>query len=123
MQLLAPPQAPVVRISVPATPNLRLSWPKVTADIYGNPLLADGYRIYWDASPYWTPAPGSQWMSLWEPALPNPVTLLAAHLGDASAHHFYVVRAVYRDLEGNAVESADSNRVGEFEFGLVPGAP
>ena len=77
-----------------------------------------------NSSPYWTPAPGSQWMSQWElDGLPDPVTQDAAHLGDPSVHHFYIVRAVYVDIWGNTLESADSNREGEFEFSLVPGTP
>ncbi len=125
-ELLAPPKPPVVTTSIVDADTLRLRWPKVTLDIHGNLRLADGYRIYWDSSPYWTPLPGSQWVSQWEgspPALPDPVTQDADHLGDPSMHHFYIVRAVYMDIWGNTLESADGNRQGEFEFTLVPGSP
>ena len=123
VELLAPPKPPDVSISRLNVSTLQLSWPKVMFDIYGNARQADGYRIYWNGSPYWTPAPGSQWMSLWEPGLSDPVTQDAAHLGAPSVHHFYIVRAVYRDIDLNDIESADSNRTGEFEFSLVPGTP
>ena len=126
VELLAPPKPPVVTTSIVDADTLRLSWPKVATDIHGNPRLADGYRIYWNSSPYWTPLPGSQWMSQWEgspPSLPNPVTQDADHLGAPSMHHFYIVRAVYTDIWGKTLESADSNRKGEFEFTLVPGSP
>ena len=111
---MAPPMPPVVTASIVNTTTLRLSWPKVTSDIYGNARLADGYRIYWNWSPYWTPLPGTQWTSQWEPGLLDPVTQLAAHLGHPRVHHFYIVRAVYRDIDMNELESADSKRTGEF---------
>ena len=123
VSITAPPMPPVVTTSIVDADTLRLSWPKVTTDTYGNTRLADGYRIYWNSSPYWTPLPGSETWWLPEPGLPDPVTQNADDLGAPSMHHFYIVRAVYTDIWGNALESADSNREGEFEFTLVPGSP
>ena len=118
--VVAPPEPPVVTPSRTSSTTLRLSWPKVVKDIYGNARQADGYYIYRSTTPYWTPLPDSQWKSKLEP-LPELVTQDAADLGDPSVHHFYSVRAFYIATE--ILESADSNRTGEFEFWLVPGSP
>ena len=124
VEILVPPERPVVSTSIVNITTLQLSWPKVTKDVNGITHLADGYYVYLNSSPYWTPAPGSyEWWLSELAGLPDPVTKDAAHLGDPSMHHFYIVRAVYTDIWGNTLESADSNREGEFEFTLVPGSP
>ena len=124
VEILVPPERPVVSTSIVNITTLQLSWPKVTKDVNGITHLADGYYVYLNSSPYWTPAPGSyEWWLSELAGLPDPVTKDAAHLGAPSMHHFYIVRAVYTDIWGNTLESADSNREGEFEFTLVPGSP
>jgi hypothetical protein len=121
VEIMAPPKPPEVTIAILSATTLQLSWPQVTQDIHGNSRLANGYRIYRDTSPYFTP--GSPWVSQWGPGLPNPVTKDAADLGDPVTHHFYIVRAVNMDIMGYTLESVDSVRTGEFEFVLVPGSP
>jgi hypothetical protein len=124
VELLAQPRPPVLTASIVNITTLRLGWPKVTHDVYGNARLAGGYRVYRDFTPYFGPVLPA-WAELWESGvpLPNPVTQNAVDLGDPSVHHFYIVRAVYRDIYMNELDSDDSNREGEFEFSLVPGTP
>lgn len=119
VQIMAPPLPPVVSITVINTIDVRLSWPPVTQDIYGNSITADGYRIFRATAPY---ATLPHVASLWGP-LPNPVTWDdAGKVGDPATNYYYTVDAVLRDIYVNEVYSVRSNEVGEFGFALTPGA-
>lgn len=99
--------APQVTLRIPpATTNVELTWYTVDG--------ADQYRTWYSSTdPYFTPG-GT-------PALdPDPTDLAFTHTGAAgstSPNYYYVVVAV----DGDGVESADSNRTGKFSFTLTRG--
>lgn len=106
---VTPPAAPSL-LSIALQPNLttaRLSWPVFTD--------APAVALYRDPAPYFTPAP------------PPYVTVLlpvvsyddAGAVGDPAINHYYVSRAEC----ASGLASAHSNRVGEFDYTLVPGTP
>lgn len=65
------------------------------------------------------PGPPAGTMTL---PLPSVVTLTdAGVLGDPATNHYYIVRALAIDRYGHQVLSADSRRVGAFDFAVTPG--
>lgn len=98
-----PPGSSVLTISKPSPPNAHLSWTG-SAD----PDVVE-YHLYRDTTPYFTPTDPPH----------KTVTGLsyddAGVLGNAATNYYYVVRAAC----DNGFESANSNRVGEFDFDLV----
>lgn len=120
-QIMAPPRRPVLSIAITNTTGVRLSWPQVALDIYGNTITADGYRIYRASAPY---AALSQVASVWAPFPPGPVVWDdAGKVGDPTVNYYYTVDTVLRDIYGNEVYSRRSNEVAEFDFALTPGSP
>lgn len=103
MRVALPMDKPFVTIRIPTgTTNVELSWPAVDG--------ATGYRVWYSEQPYFSPA-----------GTPDPQAATtfthSGVAGDVAYNYFYVVRAVNADGE-----SANSNRVGEFTFGLTPGS-
>jgi hypothetical protein len=83
-------------------------------DILGGPVTPDHYVVYRRADePYFLPAPSDVVMTT---TLPGWTDL--GILGDPAHNYYYVVTAV----DALGVESAPSNRLGAFDFGLVPAA-
>jgi subtilisin family serine protease len=89
--------------------DLQLTW-SATAH-------ATTYRVQWNTSPYFAPEP-----TCLAGACETVATTGSsqAALGDISANYTYLVRARNRCGE---MQSAASNRVGEFGFPLVGGGP
>jgi hypothetical protein len=82
------------------------------------------YQVWRSATPYFTPASDGA-ANIGDGATGNcsnaggTITCTdAAALGDPNTNHFYLVRSL-----NAAGASADSNRVGEFDFALQPGSP
>jgi hypothetical protein len=91
--------------------DLRLDWPAVTVDTWGNPLTVDGYHIYRDTVDVLDPGSG-----------PFSTTVNAFYVDDSGAvgtldrQYFYWVTAV-----AGYKESAASPCAGEFDRQLNPG--
>ncbi|MBN1922210.1 MAG: hypothetical protein JW892_13260 [Anaerolineae bacterium] len=94
------PDAAAVTISRLNSTDARLSWPAVTG--------VDGYHIYRDTIPYFTPS-GTPYATVTAGSYDD-----ADALGDVVTNHFYVVRSACT----NGFESANSNRVGEYDYPL-----
>jgi hypothetical protein len=95
--------------------NAVLSWSAVTTDVDGNALSVDHYVVYRQANePYFTPTPSD----ILADNVTNTDFTDTSALGDAVNHYFYVIKAV--SAAGRA--SSASNRIGEFDYTLVPGA-
>jgi len=95
--------------------SAKLTWTAITMDVAGNALSNVTYNIYRDiGNPYFTP--GAPYASgLTSSSYTDPDT---AVLNDPNHNAFYIVTAV-----SAGGESLDSNRVGTFNFALVPGSP
>ncbi len=77
------------------------------------------YEVWRATSPYFDPAAGEGLLLSTEPATAGEMTYLdAGALGDHTQNYFYVLRGYL-----NNGTSDPSNRVGEFDFQLVPGTP
>jgi len=100
-----PPAAPTVTVAA-ATPNVALTWGAVGG--------GDRYQVFRSSQPYFKPGDWSSPLPLAEPSAPAHDDPVLAQV-DA---HFYVVKAVSTASEAGP----NSNRVGKFTFGLVPGA-
>lgn len=92
------------------TTDVLLSWSAVAG--------ADQYQVWRGVNdPYFAPAPGAECT----PAVGCQVVTTTGFadplLGDPAANHSYLVRAA----KSCGAVSADSNRVGEFEYALTPG--
>lgn len=100
----ATPASPSLAISAVAGTTARLSWAAASG--------AAEYRLYRDLNPYFTPS---------DLAYQTTTALSyddAGAVGDPAENHFYVVKSAC----GNGFTGAGSNRVGEFDFSLVPGS-
>ena len=118
----AEPQAPVVDIDIANTTDVRLFWPHVTMDIYGNPVTVVKYNIYRDPAPYQAPTP-TFLLTLTGPFIPGQVILIdPGKIGNTATNYYYYVQAVTQGAGGNDVLSALSNHIAEFDFKLVPGS-
>ena len=116
------PDHPAVTITALNSTDLQLSWQKVLLDACGNDGASDGYLIYRDTEPYFTPE--NETWSQWEPlAGPTLTQDDLGHLGDDLQNYYYVVTAVNNGADDMQLESTPSNRVGEFDFRLTPGNP
>lgn len=104
-----PPIAPAVSIRRSGA-DLGLLWTY-------NPANAGGYDIWWSTNPYFTPGAADTY-STTVPA-PTSVYTQTGVLGDVLHNYSYIVRGINAD----DVRSGDSNRVGEFEFTILPGNP
>ncbi len=98
-----------------ASGKAKLDWSAITTDVNGNALGSVTYNVYRAMNtPYFTPgAPYASGVTSATYTDPD-----ATVLGDASKNAYYIVRAVSAGLEAD-----DSNRVGTFNFTLVPGTP
>jgi hypothetical protein len=112
--LSAPPQAVTDLAGARSGSDLQLSWSAVTQDIRGNPISPDHYVVYRRADePYFAPSASD--------IIATPASLSFTDtgiLGDPAHNYYYLVTAV----DALAQESAPSNRIGAFDFGLVPAA-
>lgn len=107
---LGQPRPPVVTIS-PNGVAAHLSWPAVTMDLTGQSVTVAKYQVWRSEQPHFAPA-GAPYAEVTAPAFDDPGVL-----ADTAHNYSYVVRAV----SSADVASADSNRVAEFSFGLMPG--
>jgi hypothetical protein len=102
----APPESPTLSIAKLNATDARLTWTTSSGP--------DEYRLYRDTYAYFAPA---------EPAYATVSGGLyddLGALGSVADNYFYVVRAAC----ANGFASADSNRVGEFDYALtVPTVP
>lgn len=92
------PNAATVTISRLNSTTARLSWPTVAG--------VDGYHIYSDTIPYFTPT-GAPIATV----TAGPYDDVGA-LGNIATNYFYVIRSACT----NGFESVNSNRVGEFDY-------
>ena len=94
--------------------SLRLDWTAVTHDVDGNGISGLTYNVYRAVDlPYFVAGTAYEGgiSDTWYFDLdPNAI-------GNAGHSYCYLIRAVYSGLT-----STDSNRVGSFSFGLVPGS-
>lgn len=104
----AAPVAPVVAVAT-AEPPITLSW------LHVPPNMA--YEVHRSEDPYFTPASATLRATVNMP-FSEPVTYQdeSSGWGDPTINHFYVVSGV-----NAAGATAASNRVGEFDFNLIPG--
>jgi hypothetical protein len=92
----------------------QLDWSAVTEDVNGNPISGVTYNVYRAiGDPYFTPGV-TYATGLTAPTYTDPD---ATVFGDANKNAFYLVTAV-----SSGGESDISNRVGTFNFSLVPGS-
>jgi len=98
-----------VTIEKSGTSDAQLRWQHV------DPNAA--YEIWRDTAPYFDPAAGEGTLRSTEQAVPGEMTYLdTGAVGSWDENHFYVIRGY---LNGGV--SDPSNRVGEFDFQLIPG--
>ncbi len=121
VQIIAPPRPPVVSIAITNTTGVRLSWPPVALDVYGNSITPDGYHIYRATAPY-----AALWhvASVWAPFPPGVIVWDdTGKVGNPAENYYYTVDAVLSDINGYELYSVRSNEVAEFDFALTPGGP
>ena len=96
-----------VQISMLNATTAHLSWTSVDG--------AETYNIYRDSAPYFSPVPPAY------DTVPAPDTTYddSGAIGDWMVNHYYVVTVSC----SSAMEGDISNRVGEFDFELIPGTP
>jgi|GEM_PF-1563280 len=111
-----PDQAPPKTISQLAVEEsdgqLLLTWPAVTEDTSGGAEQISHYVVYRGGQPFFTPHSGDSIAGVETPSYLDT----DSGIGSSQVNHFYGITAV--DLSGN--ESAISNRVGEFDYGIIP---
>ena len=98
------PASPALSISKLNSADVRLAWSAASG--------AANYGLYRGSAPYFAPS---------DPPYRTRTSLSyddLGVLGDASTNHYYVVRSACP----NNFQSANSNRVAEFEFALAPDA-
>jgi hypothetical protein len=103
-----PPRAPDVSASL-QNGVLRLEWPAVTQDVNGDPESIAFYVICRGEAAFFRAEPSCVLASVEA----TTYTDSTAGVGSGTVNHFYAVQAV--DVSWNP--SAESNRVGEFDFG------
>jgi len=96
--------------------NCQLNWTAITQDMAGHSISGVTYDVYRVLNaPYFTPDSGNRIATgLTSTTFTDPDTTV---FGDPDRNAFYVVRAV-----NTYGQSDDSNRVGTFNFALVPGS-
>ncbi len=96
------PTSPAMTIRLEALTTAALEWPATGAP---------QYRLFRDVVPYFTPAnPPYRVLTL-------PAYADTGAVGDPTVNHFYVVESAC----ATGFASSPSNRVGEFDFTLLPG--
>jgi hypothetical protein len=114
-----PPQAPTVTINISNTNDVELSWPHVTSDVDGGPVMVNRYQVYRSTEPHSTPITPTWTL---EGPLTEPIVHLDAGLiGDPDVNYYYTVVAVARDPFCLDLPSDSPSRSGSFGFALVPG--
>ncbi len=98
-----------------ASGKAKLDWSAISEDVNGHLLSGVTYNVYRAINTPWF-TPGTPYASgVTGTTYTDPD---ATVLSDASKNAYYLVRAVSAGLEAD-----DSNRVGTFNFTLVPGSP
>jgi hypothetical protein len=92
--------------------QLQLTWPAVTEDTSGGAEQISHYIVYRSSQPLFTTQNGDSIAGVSELSYTDP----ASGIGSPELNHFYGITAV--DMAGN--ESQISNRVGEFDYGIIP---
>lgn len=125
----AAPVAPWISIErITGTNNIELSWEHAFEN--------DGYQVWRGTAPYFDPGLGQGNQILYQPKGPggtltftdtgvdwfysapaDPQLPAVQVLGNPAVNYFWVVRG-----QSGPDVSANSNRVGEFDFGLTPGS-
>jgi len=104
-----PAVVPTVTVSRSGS-DIVLTWPH-------NPANIGGYEVWWSTDPYFTPGEAGTGHVAVQPVEGSGSY---THIADGGAiSYFYVVLSV----DGAKAKSAASNRVGMFNFALVPGSP
>ncbi len=105
----APPAAPDVLAGI-ADGEVRLAWTHVPPNMT--------YQVHRATDPYFVPSPGNVQVTS---SMPFDAPVIyddpTSETGNPQVNHFYVVAG--RNAAG---QGAPSNRVGEFDFTLVPGS-
>ncbi len=100
------------RISDGSNWLLQLDWTAVTQNEYGEMISDVTYNVYRGVDqPYFNP------VTAYHTGLNGPPDTDAGVLGDTAHSYYYVIRA-FKD----GAASATSNRVGVFNFPLMPGS-
>ncbi len=82
---------------------------------------ADRYEVWWAMNaPFFTPAPGGECAAAAHCELVADASFSQAALGDPGSNHSYVVLPAH---SCGATSAVLSNRTGEFEYSVQPGAP
>jgi len=105
-----PPAAVTDLMASEENHELRLRWSAITTDIYGNPETMQGYIIYRNEAPYFTPT------SVESIGVASDTSFLDddGGAGNLETNSFYLVQGV--DYVGNIGDN--SNRAGEIDYRL-----
>jgi len=98
----------------PTSASISLNGADVTLRWDSDPANAGGFEVHRSTSPYFTPDSGSLWTTL--PVGSASYTDMGA-AGSAGENYSYIVRG----LSSCGAPSGYEKRLGEFDFGLVPG--
>jgi len=109
-----PPAAIIDLDGALSSGNVDLSWTDVTSDTLDNPTILAFYQVHRSTAPYFTPMTGTLLTTSTVPFYTD-----AGGAGDPATNYYYNVLA--EDLIG--LVGSPSNRVGEFDFELVPAPP
>ncbi len=102
-----PPASPTLSIGRLSVTTARLSWSAVSG-VYG-------FHLFRDPAPYFMPA-ATPFQAIASPLLSYDD---GTALGDVAINYYYVGKAVCE----NGFASTGFNRVGEFDYALMPGSP
>jgi hypothetical protein len=92
--------------------NLLLTWPAVTEDTSGGAEEISHYVVYRGSQPFFIPQSGDSIAGVVSPSYVDG----ESGMGSSQVNHTYAITAV--DMAGN--ESGISNRVGEFDYRIIP---
>jgi hypothetical protein len=90
------PQAPTNLTAIRSSNDIQLRWNGVHIDILNNPISVDGYKLYRDVSPYFTPGTGNCIATI-------PDTTYLDVNAVAGTKYFYVIQAY---MSGSLVSSS-----------------
>jgi hypothetical protein len=107
---LSPPSAVTDLMSTMSGMELHLNWTSVLTDIYGEPEAMEGYIIYRDTVPYFSPSAAGSLTTTTDTFFVDA----GSRAGDPGANSFYLIQGI--DHAGNI--SSNSNRVGEIDYRL-----
>jgi len=112
---LDPPTATTGLMSSREEFDILLDWTAIDTDIYGNPEAIQGYIIYRNEIPFFTPTSVESIAMVTDTFFTDS----DSRAGDASINSFYLIRGV--DFSGNV--GINSNRAGEIDFHLPTDDP